>query len=117
MTYMHYTALNRGHMLFSPLTVLRLQIEPYVSGQRITGICKRAGVDQMMTYEGNRELVGVLFHITSFRTLGITPKAHWYNVELSFLKELELPGLEYSWADVLKVSFDQRSVAPVFSEV
>ena len=71
----------------------------------------------MLTYEVNHELVGVLLHITSFRIVGRMPRAHWYNVELSFLQELELPGLEYSWADILKVSFDQRFVAPALSEV
>ena len=71
----------------------------------------------MLTYEGNHELVGVLFHITSFSIVGRKPRAHWYSVELSFLQELELPGLEYSWADILKVSADQRLVAPVFTEL
>ena len=71
----------------------------------------------MLTYEGNHELVGVLFHVTSFRIVSIKPKAHWYTVELSFLRELELPGLEYSWEDICKVSFQQRFVPPVFSEL
>ena len=117
LTYMLYTALNMGHMLFSPLIVIRSQIEPYVNGERVTGVCKRSGVDQMLTYEGNHELVGVLFHLTSFSIVGAKPKAHWYNVELSFLQELELPGLEYSWEDICKVSFQQRFVPPVFSEL
>ncbi len=112
-TYMLYSAFNKGPFIFGPLIVLAADTEPCVDGVSKKSVAKRkGGVDQHLTYAGCHEIVGVAFNIVHIAEVLALPKASWLNLEISWLPELELGGLHFTWDDILAESTAKKAVDP-----
>jgi len=113
-TYMHYVAFNGGPFCFSPLMVLHAEIATYNAkeGRMMSTKVPRKGVDQMLTYPGRHELVGILFHVLDLNDFMALPSEHWISLETGWAPELELGGRHTRWEDILLMSEKEKDKPP-----
>ena len=90
-TYGHYVSFRSLGWFYAPTVLIVSDFEIFNEhNQPMKTIAKRSGVDQRLTYPGNHEIVGLLWHMVHVGDTLTSPACNVFNCEAACCRRLEL---------------------------
>ena len=105
-TYMHYVALAGTAWFYAPLFVLEAATHSYLKDgtARKTKVARTKSTHQNLTYPGEHQVLGVIWHIMHAVHVLQDPKATWSNLEPFWAGHYEVDCKPGEWEQLLRRS-------------